>query len=85
MTANSLKREDIHIGMEVMASSLRDILDTYITLVDSVWQDGDVFGRIAFIGSEITPEADRVSEENSNVFAIYNARDEYEGEVTYDE
>ena len=47
--------------------------------------DGDIIGKIAFIGKELGDESDRVVEENDNICAIYHDSAEIEGEVTYDE
>lgn len=76
---------DIHIGMIVAESWLRKIYDTYITLVDAERRDTDVFGRIAFIGSEMSPDAGEVMENNDHVYSIYNSKEEDEGEVVFDE
>lgn len=62
-----------------------NIFNVYITLVDSKVIDGDIIGKIAFIGKELGDESDRVVEENDNICAIYHDSAEIEGEVTYDE
>ena len=76
---------EISVGMVVAASWLRKIYDTYITLVDIERRDNDIFGRIAYIGDQITQEAGDVILDNDRIYAIYNSREEDEGEVTYDE
>ena len=80
-----LKLEDLHIGDLVSSSSLEEIYNVYITLVDSEIVNGDIIGRIAFIGRELGDEADYVAEQYDNICAIYHDRAEVEGEVTYDE
>ncbi len=85
MKTTKLKLEDIKIGDIVSETSLRDIYNIYITLVDSKIIGGDIVGKVAYIGKELNAEADRVAEENDHICAIYNDFDEMEGEVTYDE
>lgn len=85
MQGLKLRLEDLHIGDMVSSSSLEQIYNVYITLVDSKIVDGDIVGRIAFIGQELGEESDYVAEANDNICAIYHDRAEVEGEVTYDE
>lgn len=80
-----LRLEDLRIGDIVTRSSLDEIYNVYITLVDSRVTEGDIIGKIAFIGRELGAESDRIAEENDNICAIYNDVDEMEGEVTYDD
>lgn len=85
MGTSQLSLDNLRIGMVVRQSSLSQIFDTYITLVDSKLIDGDIEGTVAYIGDDLNDESDRISMENDGICAIYNSRDEYEGEVTYDE
>lgn len=85
MQGLKLKLEDLHIGDVVSSSNLEQIYNVYITLVDSKIIDGEIVGRIAFIGQELGEESDYVAETNDNICAIYHDRAEVEGEVTYDE
>ena len=80
-----LRLEDLRIGDVVTRSSLDEIYNVYITLVDSKVAEGDIIGKIAFIGLELDEKADKVIEENDNICAIYHDGDELEGEVTYDD
>lgn len=80
-----LRLEDLRIGDVVTRSSLDEIYNVYITLVDSKVAEGDIIGKIAFIGRELDEKADKVIEENDNICAIYHDEDEVEGEVTYDD
>lgn len=80
-----LRLEDLRIGDVVTRSSLDEIYNVYITLVDSKVAEGDIIGKIAFIGRELDEKADKVIEENDNICAIYHDGDEMEGEVTYDD
>ncbi len=80
-----LKLEELKIGDIVSESSLRSIYNVYITLVDSKIAGEDIIGRIAYIGTDLNEEADRIAEENDHICAIYHDADEIEGEVTYDE
>ena len=85
MEGMRLRLEDLQVGDTVTKSSLDNIFNVYITLVDSKVIDGDIIGKIAFIGKELGDESDRVVEENDNICAIYHDSAEIEGEVTYDE
>lgn len=85
MEGMKLRLEDLRIGDTVAKSSLDNIYNMYITLVDSKVIDGDIIGRIAFIGQELGDESDRIEEENDNICAIYHDSSEIEDEVTYDE
>ena len=85
MQGVKLSLEDLHIGDMVSSSSLEEIYNVYITLVDSKIVGEDIVGRIAYIGRDLNEEADRAVAENDNICAIYNDIDEVEGEVTYDE
>ena len=85
MEGMRLRLEDLQVGDTVTKSSLDNIFNVYITLVDSKVIDGDIIGKIAFIGKELGDECDRVVEENDNICAIYHDSAEIEGEVTYDE
>lgn len=85
MEGLKLRLEDLHIGDTVSGSSLDQIYNVYITLVDSRIIDGDIVGKVAFIGRELGEESDHVVEANDNICAIYHDRAEVEGEVTYDE
>jgi hypothetical protein len=85
MEGMRLRLEDLQVGDTVTKSSLDNIFNVYITLVDSNVIDGDIIGKIAFIGKELGDESDRVVEENDNICAIYHDSAEIEGEVTYDE
>lgn len=80
-----LRLEDIRVGDIVSETSLSDIYNVYITLVDSKIVGEDIIGRIAYIGRDLDEEADKVVAENDNICAIYNDMDQVEGEVTYDE
>lgn len=80
-----LRLEDIKVGDIVSETSLSDIYNVYITLVDSKIVGEDIIGRIAYIGRDLNEEADRAVAENDHICAIYNDMDEIEGEVTYDE
>lgn len=84
-STEQLTLNDLHIGMRVNESSLRNIFDTYITLVDSRTENNGIVGTIAFIGNVLTPDADAIIDTHDNICSIYNSRDEAEGEVTYDE
>ena len=75
MQGVKLSLEDLHIGDMVSSSSL----------VDSKIVDGDIVGRIAFIGRELGAESDYVVETNDKICAIYHDRAEVEGEVAYDD
>ena len=85
MEGMRLRLEDLQVGDTVTKSSLDNIFNVYITLVDSKVIDGDIIGKIAFIGKELGDESDRVVEETDNICAIYHDSAEIEGEVTYDE
>ena len=85
MEGMRLRLEDLQVGDTVTKSSLDNIFNVYITLVDSKVIDGDIIGKIAFIGKELGDESDRVVEENDNICAICHDSAEIEGEVTYDE
>ncbi len=85
MEGMRLRLEDLQVGDTVTKSSLDNIFNVYITLVDSKVIDGDIIGKIAFIGKELGDESDRVVKENDNICAIYHDSAEIEGEVTYDE
>lgn len=85
MEGMRLRLEDLQVGDTVTKSSLDNIFNVYITLVDSKVIDGDIIGKIAFIGKELGDESDRVVEENDNICTIYHDSAEIEGEVTYDE
>ena len=85
MQGVKLSLEDLHIGDMVSSSSLEEIYNVYITLVGSKIVDGDIVGRIAFIGRELGAESDYVVETNDKICAIYHDKAEVEGEVTYDE
>lgn len=80
-----LMLNDLHIGMRVSESSLRNIFDTYITLVDSRIENDDIIGTIAFIGNALTAEADAIIDTHDNICSIYNSRDESSGMVTCDD
>ena len=85
MEGMRLRLEDLQVGDTVTKSSMDNIFNVYITLVDSKVIDGDIIGKIAFIAKELGDESDRVVEENDNICAIYHDSAEIEGEVTYDE
>ena len=85
MEGMRLRLEDLQVGDTVTKSSLDNIFNVYITLVDSKVIDGDIIGKIAFIGKELGDESDRVVEENDNICAIYHDSAEIEGAGTYDE
>ncbi len=85
MDTAKLKLEELKIGDIVSEASLRSIYNVYITLVDSRIKGEDIIGRIAYIGTDLNEEADRIAQENDHICAIYNEIDEVEGEVTYDE
>lgn len=85
MQGVKLSLEDLHIGDIVSSSSLEEIYNVYVTLVDSKIIDGDIVGRIAFIGQELGAESDYVVETNDKICAIYHNRAEVEGEETCDE
>ena len=70
-----LRLEDLRIGDVVTRSSLDEIYNVYITLVDSKVAEGDIIGKIAFIGRELDEKADKVIEENDNICAIYHDGD----------
>jgi len=53
MEGMRLRLEDLQVGDTVTKSSLDNIFNVYITLVDSKVIDGDIIGKIAFIGKEL--------------------------------
>lgn len=82
---NMLSIDDLKIGMKVSESSLKSIKGFYITLVDSVFEEGDIIGTIAYIGKRLNRKSDKISRSSKNVCAIYNSVEDIDGEVTYDE
>lgn len=85
MEKSKLSLEDIKLGDVVYASSLSNIIDTYITLVDCITTNTDVRGRIAYIGKELNEESSKVLDRNDNIMAIYNSSEEFSDEVSFDE
>ena len=67
MEGMRLRLEDLQVGDTGTKSSLDNIFNVYITLVDSKVIDGDIIGKIAFIGKELGDESGRVVEENDNI------------------
>ncbi len=82
---NTLSIDDLKIGMKVTESSLRGIKGIYITLIDSVYEGGEITGTIAFIGKRLNRKSDKISRSSQNVCAIYNSVEDIDGEVTFDE
>lgn len=85
MSDKRYKLEDLKIGMPVKVSELSNIYNMHIILIGAEWcEDGDVKGKIAYIGEELTEESDNIIISNK-VRGVYNEHLDIEGEVFYDE
>lgn len=85
MTQRQLSLKDITLGMEVYESELSTIFDTHIILRDANIVGNDIYGKIAYIGTELNDESDKISLSNKTTYGVYNDKDEIEGNLTYDE
>ena len=81
----SLKLEDINIGDKVYKSNLDGIYDTYIILINSKLVNNDIYGEIAFIGKELNEQSTEIAFSGQTPCSIYNDKEEFEGNITYDE
>lgn len=86
MADSKLKLEDLNLGMWVYEDQLSDIFGVYITLINSKLENDRIYGKIAFIGKELTKEADAVKSDFGAICAIYNEdNSDVDCEVCYDE
>lgn len=81
-----LSINELKIGMEVRASQLSEIYNTYIILTNAEQlPDGDTVGTISFINNILNEESDRLFVKGARLCPIYREREYYEGDVVYDE
>lgn len=78
--------KDLSIGMQVKASQLSEIYDTYIILTDiKQLPNGDSIGIVSFVNDVLNSDSDRLFVEGASICPIYKEREYYEGDVVYDE
>ena len=85
MEKGKLSLADIKLGDIVYASSLSNICNIHIILVDCVNTNEDVRGRVAYIGDSLNSESDKIVEASNHIMGIYHTEDEFDEGVDYDE
>lgn len=85
MEKSKLSLADIKLGDIVYASSLNNICNVHIILVDCVNTNADVRGRVAYIGDSLNSESDKIVEASNHIMGIYHTEDEFDEGIDYDE
>lgn len=81
-----LTLNDIKLGMNVKASQLSDILDTYIILTDTkLLPNNDIQGKLVYYGPGNTEEYTKWFTQKKAITPIYFDSTELEDGIVYDE
>lgn len=77
---------DLKLGMQVKASQLSEIYDTYIILTDTEQlPNGDIIGTLNFLNNTLTNDASHLFKKGAKICPIFKEKEYYEGDVVYDE